>query len=80
LSLRVRPFSLVDVVPWVGWSIAVLMSPIQVFVAFYMLPVNSLNAWDRAAKRSGVAPRQQGELLPRGPSLSVLQVESPMAY
>lgn len=77
------PVAILYAIPYVGWGLSALLFPINLAIAFYMVPVNSINAWDRAAKRGGFRQRQRrrGELLlPEPRRLSALGAESPMAY
>lgn len=47
--------SVVSAIPWVGWAFGALYCPTALFVSCYLMPVNIVNAWDRAAKVYGMS-------------------------
>lgn len=47
--------SVVTAIPWVGWAFGSLYCPTALVVSCYLMPVNVVNAWDRAAKVYGMS-------------------------
>ncbi|MFZ9889886.1 MAG: hypothetical protein ACO3JL_20510 [Myxococcota bacterium] len=56
--------SVASAVPWVGWAFGALYCPTALFVSCYLMPVNIINAWDRAAKVYGMKSKEQASWSP----------------
>lgn len=77
----------IGIIPYVGWVFSVLWCPIALVIAFYLMPVNVANAWDRAAKVNGMKQKgskkkKSSEWLDRLPKEDAFAAAAPpsMAY
>lgn len=72
--------SVLSTIPWVGWAFGALYCPTALIVSCYLMPVNLVNAWDRAAKVYGMTGDEHSSsfVIPRGPSQDYANVV--MAY